>query len=49
MLAAKKLKSMIMNRAATAPAAQTGQFQISRMAMKRSTLVISIVAETAMP
>ena len=40
---------MTKNSPATAPAAATGQFQISRMAMKRRTLVISMVAETAMP
>jgi hypothetical protein len=34
---------------AAAAAAHIGQFQISRMAMNKSTLVISIVAETAMP
>ena len=37
------------NSPATAPAPATGQPQTSRMAMNRSTLVISIVAETAMP
>jgi hypothetical protein len=36
---------MRMNRAATAPAARMDQFQTSRIAMKSSTLVISIVGE----
>jgi hypothetical protein len=38
-----------MNAAATSPAAKAGQFQISRMATNSRMLVISIVAETAMP
>ena len=48
-LAARNALSMMTNSPAATPAAQTGQRQISRMAMNKSTLVISIVADTAMP
>jgi len=49
MLAAKKPPSTMMNSAATAPAPARLQPQISRMAMNSSTLVISMVSDTATP